>query len=242
MSILTKPAGGRLAGAQQLILSVDAFATPLLVLCVDRFGWEMFGSAESPQPWSPETIRLEIQDSFQVAIPDYNLDKIMAAIAILVTDDFFRSCPRFIQLCNILSGDTFDPTTFDVATCPEMAWGITEALLLEPADTDEPFSEDIRRYVGHMLKEEGYVNPPDVLKIAITEGGQSDPLAVWADEPDFYQAAFEVQQERTTDITDMLKENMIELFNQLQKLPLNEGSTKELLDRMQQGLKKLQNQ
>ena len=44
---------------------------------------------------------------------------------------------------------------------------ITESLLLEPHDNPEPFCDEIRYYIGHMLKEEGFTSPPDVLRIAM---------------------------------------------------------------------------
>jgi hypothetical protein len=218
-----------------VLRSPDSFATPLLILCLDRLGWEMLDNGGTP--WAPETIRLEVQSEFQVHLPDQNLDKVMAAASILTSDDFFKNLPKFIMLCNVLAGDTFDPSVFDPATCAEMAWGITEALLLEPAEDDEPFAEDIRRYVGFMLTEEGFGSPPDVLRIAVRDGG--DPLNVWSDEPELYQAAYEVQREKTTDIQTMLQSNLVDLVQQLEQLPLENGSTDELLQRLQQGLKKL---
>lgn len=225
----------RLELARRMLRSPDSFATPLLVLCIDRLGWEMLNDDGSP--WAPETIRYEVQSEFQVRLPDRNLDKIMAAISVLTSDDFFQNLPKFIMICNVLAGDTFDPSVFDPATCAEMAWAITEALLLEPVDNDEPFAEDIRRYVGFMLTEEGFGSPPDVLRIAMRDGG--DPLSVWSDEPDLYQAAYEIQREKTTDIQTMLQSNLVELVHQLEQLPLEKGSTDELLQRMQQGLKQM---
>ena len=235
-SILTRPTGvpGRPDYAKQLLVSSEAYATSLLVLCIDRLGWGLLGE-DGEQEWSPETVRQEVLSEFQVVLPDFNLDKIMAAMSLIKSDDFYQSLPKFIQICNILAGDTFDPTTFDPATCSEMAWGITEALVLEPPEGDEPFGDDIRYYVGAMLKEEGFATPPDVLRVALRDGVE-DPLAIWSDDPELYSMGFAVQQDRRSGIEQMLQTNLIELVTQLEKLPLREGTTHDLLARMQQGL------
>lgn len=229
---------GRQEQIKKLLLSPQTHATPLLVLCLDRFP-EMLGQ-DGESPWAPETVRLECQAEFQATLPDYNLDKIMALMTVLTSDLFFVNLPSFIQLCNVLSGDTFDPAVFDPATCAEMAWGITEVLLLEPPDSDEPFSDEIRRYIGAMLVEEGFHAPPDVLRIAIFDEARGDPLNVWSDDPELYQMGFAVQQEKKADVEALLRDNVMELSLQLKSLPLENGSTEALMQKWQNGLRSLE--
>src|SRR5690606_17234680 len=121
--------------------------------------------------WHPDTIRLELAEELRLPlqrVPPWNGAKLNAAIGLLTSDDFLRRPKRFIAYCNILSnqGD-FRPDLFDPADADECAWGITEALLLRaPLETDEPFSEEIRYYLGAALQREGIKEPPDVLKLA----------------------------------------------------------------------------
>lgn len=156
----------------------------------------------------------------------------MAAICILTSDDFYKNLPRFIQLCNVLADDTFNPLVFDPADSFEMAWAITEAMLLSPPEEDEPFTDEIRYYIGHMLSEEGVVNPPDVLRIAIQDVSIEDPLAGDTEDPTMYAAFYESQRSKSEEITAMLKQQINELFEQLQSLVLSEGDVGDLFGRM----------
>lgn len=211
---------------KQLLQNPESFATTLVTILLDTYGTEAL-------TWSPETIRLELRDDFQVQIPQVNIDKIMAAICILTSDDFYKNLPRFIQLCNVMADDTFNPLVFDPADSFEMAWSITEAMLLSPPEEDEPFTEEIRFYIGHMLTEEGVVNPPDVLRIAIQDTNIEDPLAGDTEDPAMYAAFYESQRSKSAEISAMLKQQINELFEQLESLTLSEGNTSGLLSKMQ---------
>jgi len=161
----------------------------------------------------------------------------MAAIMLLTTDDFYKRLPAFIRLCNVMADDSFDLHTFDPADTAEMTWAITEAMMLYPPEEEEPFTDEIRFYIGHMLNEEGIVDPPDVLRIAMRDVERVDPLGDMADDPDMYQGMYENQQGKSKEIVDMVKGQLQSLFRQLQTLPLTNGDTDELLDRVRdQGL------
>lgn len=176
---------------------------------------------------------MELRDEFQVDLPQVNVDKIMAAINILTSDSFYKRLPDFVVLCNVLADDQFNPLVFDPADSAEMAWAITEAMLLSPPEGDEPFTDEIRHYIGYMLAEEGLVNPPDVLQIAMYNTRMRDPIAVDADDPEMYAAFYKSQQSKSEEITQMLRRQINELFSELSSLHLKNGDTKELLKRMQ---------
>jgi len=201
----------------------------LVVILLDEFGTEAL-------TWSAETIRLELEDSFNVKLPPNNVDKLMAGTNLLTSDDFYKRPQCFIQICNILSDDDFDPTVFDPADSSEMAWGITEALLLYPPDEDEPFSNEIRHYVGRVLAEEGITSPPDVLKIALQDVSLTDPGFVSADDPEMYEAYFSLQSRKSAEVTEMLQRQIQELMSQLQSLVLLSGDVKDLLNRLKGGI------
>src|ERR1017187_8637838 len=152
--------------------SPDTLATPLLTLFLDAYGQVEEGEESKvikALHWDPETIVSEIESDFKVSFPPINLDKLMASILIVTTDRFFHPLDDFIRVCNVFSGGRFDPRVFAPADAVGCAWGLTEALLLDPPEDDnhEPFSEEIRAYIGKAIEEEGLIDPPDILKIAL---------------------------------------------------------------------------
>ena len=193
-------------------------------MTIDMYGMEALS-------WPPQVLADEFSADFGIQIPAVNLAKILVAIDLVQSDQFYRSLPRFIFACNILSNSFVEPGEFDPADASEIAWGITEAMLIYPSEVlteeqGEPFSLDITAYIGRILAEEGIVNPPDVLRIGLTD--DSDPFSYWVDDPDLYASMFAMQEERTGEIKSMLKENLQQLLEQLADLQLENGDTAEL--------------
>lgn len=228
---------------QKILTSEDTYATTMLLLAVDQ--WPPNPDDEIQEPlcfqWTPQTLRYEIEQTWDVQLPQENLDKLMAAISIVKTDFFFKDEDRFIKLCNILSGSSFDPTVFDPADSVECAWGITEALLLSPPDEDdpEPFSDNVRRYVGFVLREEGYVTAPDILRIALDADFSAQVTYNWADDPEMFQGIYAVQQDKTKEVEEIIKGSLLELLGQLKALPLQHGDTADIEQRLGATLKQL---
>lgn len=227
---------------QKLLTSKEAFVTTLVVICFDLFaanvsGPDSFlGDVDNP-PWTPETLAYNLGAAYKVDVPDYNIHKIMAGVSAMTSDDFFRNTRKFNWLCNVYAGDEsgFDPTVYDPATCGEMAWAISEVMLLRELPEDygpNPFSDEICKYIGFMLDFEGIVNPPTVLQLGLRRPNTEDPLAVWADDPDMYQAAYRQQQGTSQSIKDIIIENMSQLIAQLEAVPLMHGSTKNIADKL----------
>lgn len=216
---------------RQILTGEDTFATTMLVWTIEQFGLESL-------QWHPLTLRMELEETNNLRLPKANFDKLMAAITIVTTDYFFKDVSRFVQLANILSGDDFQPDEFDPADSAECAWAVTEALLLSPPDEEdpEPFSDDVRRYLGIVLKEEGYVTPPDVLRLAIGADFTEQVRYDFTDDPEMFQAIHEVQQDKTKDVENLIRANLSGLLGQLQALPLREGSTTELVTRLRSNL------
>lgn len=218
---------------RRVLIDDDTYATTLLVMFVDRYGTEGLS-------WSPETIRMQVEADYNVTLPQPSLDKLLAAITLITTDYFFKDLPKFIDLCNILSGDTFDPRVFDPADSFECAWGITEAMLVSPPDFEEdpePFADDIRRYIGEVLRGEGYVQPPDVLRIALDADYAGQVEYDFADDPEMFEGIYAVQQDKSGEAVEMIKDNLRELLSQLKALPLTSGDTSSLIDKIRQSIK-----
>lgn len=206
---------------RDLLRDPDTFATTLLIVAIDTLGAD-----EDISGWSPETIFLEFKDELHVELPQGNLDKIMAAITIRTTDRFWKNLPAFIHCCNVLAGDEFDPGIFNPATVKEMAWGITEGLLLFPPDEDAPFSPEICAYIGFMLNYEGYFISPDILQFGTRP--QLD-VSDRFDTPDQYAQYALAQQDRAEQVNELVRDSTYELLEQLGKLKLRQGDVSDLL-------------
>jgi hypothetical protein len=127
----------------------------------------------------------QVRDDFDVALPRANLDRLQAAIAVVTTDRFFQSVDRFIEVANVLAGSAARPGVFDPADAVECAWAVAESFLLHPPDADEPepFSDDVRAYVGQVLRSEGFLKPPAILRFALAADRTTDAQYVFGDDP-----------------------------------------------------------
>jgi hypothetical protein len=190
---------------------------------IDRFGLEALS-------WDPTTISMEIEDEFDVDLPQLALDKLMVSIQILTTDRFYKSLPDFISFCNVLSGDPYRPDMWDPADAEEVAWGVTEALLIYPPEDDdpEPFTDEIRAYIGAVLDSEGLVNPPDILRIALRQARVSPAIGDFSDDPMMFNAVYDLEEGKRQDIEQSIRFQTKLLVAQLRALNLKNGSAEQV--------------
>lgn len=207
----------------------EAFATTLLVVATNRFPADFL-------TWDPETIRLEIEDDFNIVPAPSAYNKLMAAVTLMTTDKFYKSLPDFIMLCNVLSHGTFDPRTWDPADAMEIAWGITEALLIWPPDPNDesPFSDTILAYIGHAIRDEGIMVPPDVLRLGLRE--DTDALkkvqGEYSDDPTMFNAIYDMEHEKTDEINNEIKRRLRQLMQQLDSLQPEGTSASSIIKKM----------
>jgi hypothetical protein len=208
---------------QEAWKSRETFASVLLTMFLDRFGSEGL-------TWDPTTISLEIEEDFDVDLPQLALDKLMVAIQILTTDRFYKSLPDFISFCNVLSGDPYRPDMWDPADSEEVAWGVTEALLIYPPEDDdpEPFTDEIRAYIGAVLDSEGLVNPPDILRIALRQARVSPNIGDFSDDPMMFNAVYDLEEGKRQDIEQTVRLRTKLLVAQLRALNLKNGSAEQV--------------
>lgn len=209
---------------QEVWTSKETFGSVLLTLFLDRFGTEAL-------EWDPSTIAMEIEEEFDVDLPQLTLDRLMVAIQILTTDKFFKSLPDFVMFCNVLDGDVYNPETFDPADAEEVAWGITEALLISPPDDDdpEPFTDEIRAYIGATLDKEGIINAPDILRLALRTARVSPNMEEFSDDPMLFNAIYDLEAGKTEDINQSMLLKTQLLIAQLQALNLENGNTDDVI-------------
>lgn len=214
---------------QQIWNSPDTFASVLLAAYLDRFGIEALD-------WDPTTATLEIEEEFDVDLPQESLDKLMVAVQILTTNRFYKSLPDFITFCNVLSGDEYRPDMWDPADAEEVAWGITEAMIIYPPEDDEPepFTDEIRAYIGSVVDAEGMINPPDILRIALRKANVSPDIGDFSDDPEMFNAVYDLEEGKKEDINQaiILRTNM--LAEQFAALKLLNGQTEGIANTLRQ--------
>jgi hypothetical protein len=205
---------------RKLWKSPDTFGSVLLAAYLDRFGTEALD-------WDPTTATLEIEDEFDVDLPQESLDKLMVAIQILTTDRFYKNLPDFITFCNVLSGDDYRPDMWDPADAEEVAWGITEAMVIyPPEDNDlEPFSNEIRAYIGSVLDAEGIMNPPDILRIALRQARINPNIEDFSDDPLMFNAIYDLEEGKKEDINQAIISRTKMLAEQFGQIKLVNGKT-----------------
>lgn len=208
---------------QEAWTSKETFASVLLTMFIDRFGLEAL-------TWDPTTIAMEIEEDFDVDLPQLALDKLMVAIQLLTTNRFYKSLPDFISFCNVLSGDPYRPDMWDPADAEEVAWGVTEALLIEPPEDDdaEPFTDEIRAYIGAVLDSEGLVNPPDILRIALRQARVAPSIGDFSDDPMMFNAVYDLEEGKRQDIEQSIRLRTKLLVAQLRALNLKNGSAEQV--------------
>ena len=197
----------------------------LLTLFLDRFGMEAL-------EWDPSTMALEIEEEFNVKLSQGSLDKLIVCIQILTTDRFFKNLPDFISFCNVLGDDTYRPDMWDPADAEEIAWGVTEALMIEPPDENDPdpFTDEIRGYIGAVLDSEGIINPPDILRIALRDNKVSKNITDFSDDPEMFNAVYDLEAGKTEDINNTLRMKTKLLAEQMAALHLKNGSTQHVVE------------
>ena len=213
---------------QEAWTSPETCATVLLTLFLDAFGTEGL-------EWDPSTIALEVEEEFKVDLPQEAFDKLIAAIQILTTDRFFKNLPDFIMFCNVLDGEEYRPDVFNPADAEEVAWGITEALLISPPDESdqELFSDEIRAYIGAVLDQEGIINPPDILRIALRAARVAPSIGDFSDDPQMFNAVYDLETGKTEDINQTIVLRTKLLAAQLAALNLKNGNAKQVAEMLQ---------
>jgi len=160
----------------------------------------------------PEALALEFQDDFGVEIPGINFSKIQAIITAVSTSQFYNDWVAFYAISATLSGAENPLDQSDPLLPAEMAWAIKEIGLAD--EKPHPWGPDVRRYVGVILDQDGFVKSPKGLE--------------FADMPERYhgsdyRADRRQQEVATTEhaqvVTDYVQEQSALLLKQVAALP-----------------------
>jgi hypothetical protein len=120
---------------------------------------------------------------------------------------------------------------WDPADAEEVAWGVTEALLLYPPEDDdpEPFTDEIRSYIGAMLDREGLINPPDILRIALRQARVSPSIEDFSDDPTMFNAVYDLEEGKRQDIEQTVRMRTKLMAAQFRALKLKTGAVDQVV-------------
>lgn len=207
----TKPIKSLSASAHDALASEESFGTTLLVAAAQ------FMTLEELSTFDFDTVLETLKQEASVDLTgSINASKLEAAMNLMFNPSmFYEDVVGFIDICNVLSGADIDADVFDPADAYEMSWAVTEAQALESVDPDEAiFSEDIRKYMGIVLSQYGFLKPPRMLSMAMMPEGVNPALAL-ADQPDMVAAATGLQNGLVSEVEAMVADQLAELSAQL---------------------------
>ncbi len=211
-----------------LLSSRSTVGTPLLLLTLDRFGFEAL-------QWESEVVNQELEALSDGRVPETNKDKVNALILALTTDRFHMDEQAFSSVCNALGGENRPVvfTSFDPPHVDEMAWTVWETALYDPPTEDDPledrFSDRVKTFIRTILEERGFMFAPQPLDFIEL---RSNPDI----DEDLVQEVWNVQQRDADLVTGFVKNRMREMLDQVSQLDLREGSVSTLVENFSQHL------
>jgi len=203
---------------QRLLTSTRTIATTLLALVIDRFDTDGLY-------WEPEILNEELEKLAGDRIPPINMDKIQALTSALTSDQFFDDIYVFSTVCNAIGGldEEIVFNTFDPPMPKELAWGVYEVVMNNPAKEPEKlFSSDVLKYMGLLLLYGGISEAPRSLNF-VSVPLESSP-DVFADDPALYSAFNTLLQENKGSIDNYVSARVDQLMAELSSIPFEEGS------------------
>jgi len=206
------------AKRKEMLEDRETFATVLLAILLDSYGTEMFD-------WEPETLRMEVSDDFNATLPRVNSDKVWGLIVAMTTNQFYLSVEIYRTTCEALMGKDPDFAMFSPSDPEELAWGVTEVILNDPPDPklgNGEFSNEVSRYTGLILSQNGILVPPEPLIFAAYDS-ENPVLAmetIFSEDPVMFDAAYSNQQRLKSTLDSFIKERVTQLQMQLKSVPL----------------------
>lgn len=202
---------------QDLFSKRDVFTTTLMTYMTTAYNTEFI-------EWDPATVALQLKQDLKMDVPGYNLDKIQAASSLFTSNLFHVSLETFLPICMSFSRGTAVGTALTPANIYDIAWGVSEARLLEGTDFDEEgFSHNIRLYTGVILDQEGFYELPKVLDFAEFQKGRKEAAYnAIAASPEDYQLYYEMQKQKRDAINIGIQQRLVALFEELKSMPLKD--------------------
>lgn len=204
----------------------------LLVIYTDVAGLEGL-------TWDPEVVRRTINGECAANIPRENFNKLMAAINIATSDEYWKEVPSFVVLNNALYSGQFDPRVFDLATVAEFTVGLMESGLIWPVDIESEISVPVLEYMKATCDLEWFVIPPRLLQRLFPTlfTIRYDYLVEYKSDPLLYEAIFKKSVQKANEVDSEVYSRLTLSHQQASSLGLESTTRmyKETLDLFSQG-------
>lgn len=200
----------------------ETFGTSLIALLIDNYGTEILES-------EPEVIRYSLSADLGTEPHEKSIEKVMAMRLVYTTDLFWNTWESFHMVCDALNGNEIDMRMWSPISPEDMAWGITEVMLNDPPEQQKKdpvdgapppppsrFSQEVRRYMGVLLQEQGIDNAFGMLQ----DAEFVNTVNTMPTEPVIHKAYFDRKENTKRDVDIYVKRRFAALTNQIQKLPL----------------------
>lgn len=172
----------------------------LLTLFVEQWGREALD-------YDPFVVKKQLKELLREDCPRVSFNKLMGALNLVKSNEFWKDLPSFIILSNALAYGKFDTRVVDLATIPEINIAIADSLIIWPEEPTE-FSDQIIDYINHMFRLQGYFIPPRLLNRLFGDRIQTsyEKLAPFQDDPILFNIIFEVAKQRTKETDEDILE------------------------------------
>lgn len=160
------------------------------------------------------------------------LSRFGAALGLLHNpDEYYHSVPGFHHICEGLAADWFDTDTDHPLTTDEIVRGVIEAHMIHPPAEDEQFSPSVIHYINRTVRGDGFAKLPDMIKAF---GIPTDRSVEWghdlSGDPFLAEIAAAGDDDRQTELVDSTSDFLMELADQLERLPLRHLNSKAAAD------------
>jgi hypothetical protein len=208
---------------QQLLTDPNAYGTSIVAALLPYYDSDLFN-------WDPNTIELQLEGDFKLTVPQSTYDKIQAVSSILTTNLFHVDVPVFCTVCSTLNRGIAVTDGFVPAGIEDMAWGLTEANLLEGKEFwEQGFSDDIARYTGIVLEQSGLYEAVKPFQYVIFPENMSSIMNENLTDELEFKMFWDKQADRKKDVASYVQQKLLQLFEQLKELPIKDKNN-EFLD------------
>lgn len=181
----------------QVLKDENAPAMALLAIVLHKFGVESLSML-------PELLREKIEQEFGYQISDLQSDKLQAAITVLSSNlhkEQWEVFKTVVLLFNSIA-DEFD--TFEFIEAEHLAAGLAEIALIEDSLTEtEPYSDEVKAFVGNIMANYGFCKPPKIFPDAIMP--PSNGVCDVHEKDEALQEIFNTKTKYTTDYLSKLE-------------------------------------
>lgn len=212
---------------QELFKNYNSFSSSLFLVYFDAFGPEGLY-------WHPVVIREQINKLIsEFDVSEHNFQKLLTAIYIHITTDYFKKPFYFNIFSQILNNKVINPNEiFQLSSVYDMAWGITEAKIIfcdDPnIETSDIISKEIANFIELNLLYNSFLVIPSQLRykdsVLIKEDLIKENFS-----PELQQAILQHSFEESSQVEEYVIKRKEALIEEYLRLPLKNGSVEDIV-------------